>query len=228
MTDFFKHDPYSKLYQDFMHELAEKHLEATEGLSMPFLPNIQQTSDVAVIGLETRGWGSKYNFQQMLTENKPIEEIAQSSLGIYQGVLNREIKGKFWWLMREVKKVVDQEPMWLNFYAFDYNKTSIRKSKNKELIALIDKYSAEKLILEIELTKPKALIFCGKFHGNLTQVKNALLQGKQPEIIKPGDYFIQQWGDYRVCRIPHAAAPAVKDKGTIIKEQLDKVREYLG
>lgn len=228
MIDFFKNDQYKQLYQNFMLDLAEINLETTKHLSMPFLPSIHQASEVAVIGLETRGWGSKYNFQQLLTDSTP-DQIAQSSLNIYKAVSAKQIKGKskFWWLMREIKDLIGQDAMWLNFYAFDFKNTSIRKSKDDALIKLIDDYSVKKLTLEIQLSKPKTLIFCGKFHGNLTSVKNLLLQGNQPEIIKSGDYFIQQWGEYRACRIPHPAAPAVKDKGTIIKEQLDKVKEYL-
>ena len=218
-------DKYNDNYITLMIELERLNDKEVNSLSYPFIPIINHDTEIAIIGLETKGWID--NLGNAFSTGISFHEIALSSMSGYQRVLNYETKlpkSKFGLLRQEIKSITGHDPQWFNFFAFDFNSDSIAKCKNKTMHDIIVEYSIKKLAFEIKLTNPKVLFFAGSYYGNFNKLAN-LLTSTRKRIVS-GKYFSEEWDERIIFRIPHPAS-RVLSKGQIIKDSINLAKKYL-
>ncbi|MFC0180173.1 hypothetical protein [Thorsellia kenyensis] len=220
MNKLVDKEDYEEELVNILSYLKTQQPNLVKKLSAPFIPNIKETSRVAIIGQETRGWLS--SLDSHLSINRSAKELIKLSAEKYESIqsLNKQGRSKFGWLTIYTRKILGEQPLWLNFYGFDYKRGAIKHIKNKEIIDAIANYSLKKLVKEIKIANAKVLIFAGQYDGNFPALKREL-QIINTEVIESGKYPVEKWDDLFILRIPHPAARNIKNKNQIIKAKIN-------
>lgn len=194
--------------------------DQSASLSYPFIPFIDTSKRVAVVGLETRKWIGRLS--SALEKGLDVAGIMDASIieyCSYDACLKK--RGQFAALMKQVESIFGEKPLWLNFFAFDFEDRTINRLKNDSLKNSLMDRSVIKLTEELKIAKPEVIIFVGNYYNRFDLVANKLTIKR--DRIKVGKYFSEEWDSCLITRIPHPAARSVTNKSEIISENLNAI-----
>ena len=186
-------------------------------ISYPFIPFTDQSfssskNRVLLIGQESKGWQGRLD--KFLSDDINFETVIQNSMQRYQSLYSQPAKqSKFLQFLTEIKKINQDQPVqWLNFYLFDYKKSSfnkLSKTPNNDLFIYLRNLSISNLAHQITQLKPRIIFFVGQYHHNFPKLIEEL-QLSSDEVIKlknPINKFSMRiWNqETLVLRMPHPA-----------------------
>ena len=201
-------------------EREEKHSLLTK-ISAPFIPSFnngfnETKNRVAFVGQETNGWhGNLYTaIESESTIASLIRESQKSHEGLSVSDKTRSIFLKFMGKIREAND--KQFVQWLNFYAFDFNKSSLHglKNKDKELYEELVEFSLLLLSEQIKKSNPKVIFFAGQYHGNYPKLESMMNLGSTCSLHHNfSGLSLEVWNDeILIIRIPHPGSWCKKSR----------------
>ena len=194
--------------------------DQSASISYPFIPFIDTSKRVAVVGLETRKWIGRLS--SAFEKNLDMAGIMDASINAYCSYdASLKKRGQFAALMKQVESIFCEKPLWLNFFAFDFEDRTINRLKNDSLKNSLMDRSVIKLTEELKIAKPEVIIFVGNYYNRFDLVANKLTIKR--DRIKIGKYFSEEWDNCLITRIPHPAARSVINKSEIISENLNTI-----
>lgn len=123
--------------------------------------NVPENRRILVIGRETRGWFSEKNYQKYgLAE---VKYMVDKSKEYFDKTANPKKTGKgktFFHFIRKLTRNFNEKGiLWGNLYAFDFKKGDPKKNNEGISILELEMLSAELLKAQIEILKPRIIIF---------------------------------------------------------------------
>lgn len=194
--------------------------DQSASISYPFIPFIDTSKRITVVGLETRKWIDRLS--SALEKDLDVAGIMDASImGYCEYDSSVKKRGQFATLMKQVEIIFGEKPLWLNFFAFDFEDRTINRLKNDSLKNSLMDRSVIKLTEELKIAKPEVIIFVGDYYNKFDFVANKLTIKR--DRIKIGKYFSEEWDNCLITRIPHPAARSVTNKNEIISENLNAI-----
>jgi len=207
-----------EVLKDNLQKISDKEKECLKNLSFPFIPDFNSDFDfsknkVLLVGQETKGWQGR--LEEFLKDDLNIDIVIANSKKRYQELYEGSAKrSSFHQFMKKIKKINHEEPIqWLNFYSFDYKKSSFNKlSKQCEyqkIYTELENFSIQNLSEQIIRLKPKVIFFVGQYHNNFPKLEERLEVFKSEKVTlkEPINKFnMKIWNDeILVFRVPHPA-----------------------
>lgn len=214
---------YSKILHNLKAELGEREVKygLLTKISAPFIPSFNNSFNetknrVIFVGQETNGWhGDLYS---AIKSDDSIASLIKKSQKSHDGLsMSNDVKSNFLKFMRKIREANDKQfVQWLNFYAFDFNKSSLHglKNKDKELYEELVEFSLLLLSEQIKKLSPKVIFFAGQYHGNYPKLESMMNLGSAYSLHQNfSGLSLKVWNDETlIIRIPHPGSWCKKSR----------------